>query len=215
VKRKRIGYWLALLLITVFIPKAWALIDIAGIVETGNTEIDMDSLTWYLMSSPAPITESTPNWGGPAGTTDTFQFLTKPEWPYRATIFYQVNGIPNQLIIDPLLPDTWYELSSYDLQGPRVRFEDTILQGLEAPEQIPGYQNLQIAPNPAKGGRVWLELANARVEVYCITGNRSPVRLSRDGKRVSIDISHLKSGVYLIRVKGSGFELRRKLLLVN
>jgi hypothetical protein len=212
---KNTGYWLVFLLILAFSPRAWALIDIAGIVETGNSQIDMDSLTWYLMSSPGPITESTPNWGGPAGTTDTFQFLTKPEWPFRTRIFYRVNGLPYQHIIEPLLPDTWYELPSYDLQGPRVRFEDTILQGLQTPEQMPEYQNLQITPNPARGGRVWLELANATVEVYCITGNRCPVRLNQDGRRVSIDISHLQSGVYLIRVKGNGFELSRKLLLIN
>jgi len=40
-------------------------VDIAGILETGNASVQIDSITWYININPAPLTEYTPEWGGP------------------------------------------------------------------------------------------------------------------------------------------------------
>jgi hypothetical protein len=195
-----------------FTTPALALVDIGGILQTGNAGVDIDSIQWYLVSSPAPILESTPGWGGPAGTTDTYQLAPKTEWPQWGELYYRVNGIPNRLVLNPILPDTWYELSGFDLQGAMVRFEDTVLQGINTPPAPNRPQTISVFPNPVRAGLIRLEPVVMQVELYDIIGNRCPVQLTRDQSGVTLDISRLDCGIYLLRIRNAGFESTTKIL---
>ncbi|MEO0053323.1 MAG: T9SS type A sorting domain-containing protein, partial [candidate division WOR-3 bacterium] len=173
--------------------------------EAGNTTVQIDSIIWYLVTSPFPVLESTPGWEAVAGSLDTFQFQQKSEWPQWCRLFYRLNGIPSQFTIDPLVVDTWYELPSYNFQNPKVRFEDTVLVGIAQPEVKPGLKRMTLAPNPAGHflllncpaitGGLWLEIydlaGNLVYEKHWQAVAHSPLR---------VDISLLSPGVYLTRV---------------
>ncbi len=210
--------WLTMLtlgLVALWITKSQALVNIAGILEGRSVAVEIDSVVWYSNTSPIPITESTPGWSAQPNESDTFQFAEQTDWPYAARLFYKINNLPNQIYFNPLLPDTWYELSGYDLQPARVRFEDTFLLDLPAPEKMSGYQIPKIAPNPTKPGKVRIEPAINGVEVYDIVGKRCPVHLILDSRGLTIDISQLPCGSYLVRMKGNGLALSQRFLVVK
>lgn len=203
-----------------FLTPGFALVDIAGILETGNVQVTMDGITWYLVSSPAPVRESTPGWGGPAGTTDTVQLEQKSEWPQWAELFYQVNGIPNRMVVDPILPDTWYDLFSYDLQGSRVRFEDTVLVGISTPTR-PAPEPLSVRiPNPITGNQVQFNLAlepgqRVNFSVYDISGQELLTGSALTPATINLNLTGRAKGVYLLRIRSENLEIKEKLLLVN
>ncbi|MEO0026255.1 MAG: T9SS type A sorting domain-containing protein [candidate division WOR-3 bacterium] len=206
---KRFGHILILTLavLVALNSQGLALVDVAGVLEAGNTTVQIDSIIWYLVTSPFPVLESTPGWEAVAGSLDTFQFQQKSEWPQWCRLFYRLNGIPSQFTIDPLVVDTWYELPSYNFQNPKVRFEDTVLVGIAQPESPLRPHRITITPNPATGGFLLINApapANGsfRLEIYDLAGNlvyekhwqtvaHSPLR---------VDISLLSPGVYLTRV---------------
>jgi len=196
-------------------------IPVAGILETGNALVVGDSVIWFVASAPYPIVEHTPNWGGDAGTVDTIQFAPKSEWPSRVELFYRVRGFPYHMTIDSLLPDTWYDLSTYSgLQNPRVRFEDDSISGLY--ESGSPYRNslFSITPNPTTSGKVRVNGfpagINVNLNLYDITGKMVVHKsgLTRqDG--LSLDLRALPRGAYIIRVQVNGQEEKQKLLLLN
>ncbi len=209
---KRLGHILVLALLFACCSQVLALVDVAGVLEAGNTTIQVDSIIWYLVTSPFPVLESTPGWEAVAGSLDTFQFQQKSEWPQWCKLFYRVNGIPSQFNIDPLLADTWYELPSYGFQNPKVRFEDTVLVGITQPESPLRPHRVTITPNPATGGFLLINApapadGSFRLEIYDLAGN---LVYENDWESLAnvplqVDISSLRTGVYLTRmVTGAG-----------
>lgn len=198
-----------------------AAVDIAGIIETGNVSVYMDSIVWYLTSTPAPVLETTPGWGGPAGTTDTLQLEQKSEWPQWAELFYRVNGIPNSMTINPILPDTWYDLATYDLQGSKVRFEDTVFpQGINTPRYGYNFTGFTITPNPVTGGRTQVNLPFESVnspsfKIYDINGEEVRSGTPPSSPKFELNLSGLAKGVYLIRIRAEGLELKEKILILD
>jgi len=199
------------LLLILFIPKARA-VDVTGILETGDATVSIQQVTWYLTMMPQPIEEFTRDWGGPPGTVDTFVFQPKMMWPDSALLNYLLNNTPHQLMINSLQPDSWYELPGLDFQGPRVCFQDTAPHGIQAPPNNNRFTGLTIFPNPVREGLVRLEPTFAQVELYDIIGNRCPIHLTRDQYGVTVDISKLDCGIYLLRIRNRGFESTTKIL---
>ncbi len=203
-----------------FVPYLSA-IPVAGILETGNATVLGDSIVWYLTSAPGPIVEPTPNWGGEPGTVDTIQFTPKSEWPDRLELFYRVQGIPSRFEIDPLVPDTWYDLPSYlGFQTPKVRFEDDSISGIYETSFEHRNNLFSILPNPTTSGKVLLTApvpgTPVSLSIYDITGTEVVHRstLTRS-EGVSLDLNRLARGTYLIRIQANGKEERHKLLLLN
>lgn len=194
-------------------------IPVAGILETGNVTVQGDSVIWYLISSPGPIVEQTPNWGGEAGTADTIQFEPKSEWPGRVEFYYRAQGIPSSITIDPLLPDTWYDLPTYlGLQGTRVRFEDTVLTGIHEFYHDKKAQ-FSLAPNPTTGKITIAGTCSGsgtKVTIYDISGKQvfPAVAITRSGE-ISLDLNGLPRGAYLLRLRVNGKEEKHKLLFLN
>jgi len=153
---------------------------------------------------------------------DTFQFEAKVGWPDWAKIFYRVNGIPSNLIIPaPLLPDTWYDLPAYDFQSTRVRFEDTVLVGLSAPKSPITLRELRISPNPLTTSRL-LNISgltgetNTTLDFYTTSGTRVTSFLINNGKKaVTLNLSRLARGVYLLHIHNNHLSHREKLLLID
>ncbi len=203
----------------VFVASASA-VDVAGILETGNAEVVVDSVNWFININPAPITESTPGWGGAAGLTDTIQFEAKAAWPDWARLFYRVNGIPGNHIINPLLPDTWYDLPAYDFQGTKVRFEDTVLVGLSAPNPEFTPERVQITPNPVTGLRLNITGLPTNtpltINFYNIAGGIAGSFSVTTGKnQTAIDLNRMARGVYLVRIHGRNVTYQEKVLLLH
>lgn len=216
---KRVVLCLSLLAVPLFISQGQALTDIAGILETGNATVAVDSVLWYLISSPMPILEPTPGWEGNAGVLDTFQFQQKSEWPQSAELFYRVNGIPSRIFISPILPDTWYDLPGYDLQTTKVRFEDTVLVGIKAPDNQPSVSSLSIFPNPAAGNQIRLRgfagvQSELAVQLYTVAG-RTVYSGTVSGSEPAVELTGIKPGVYLLRVQGQDIDLCQRLVVVR
>lgn len=217
---KRFGPILVFTLLFACCSQVLALVDVAGILEAGSTTVQIDSIIWYLTTSPFPILESTPGWEAASGTYDTFQLQQKTNWPQWCKLFYRVNGIPSQFDIDPLLADTWYELPSYNFQNPKVRFEDTVLVGIAQPESPLRPHRVTITPNPATGS--FLQISTPvdgcfRLEIYDLAGN-----LVYEHKwqicaksRLKVDISALPAGVYLTRVTAPDFRRTGQLVILR
>lgn len=197
-------------------------IPVAGILETGNLTIQGDSVIWYLTSSPGPIIEPTPNWGGGPGTVDTIQFAPKSEWPGRVELYYRVQGIPFQLEIDPLLPDTWYDLSTYlGFQNPRVRFEDDSITGLYEFNFHDTKEPFSILPNPTTTGKIRIAGpglgSGINFTLYDISGKPVVVNqsIARSGE-ITLNLNGLPRGAYLLRLLVNGKkEEKHKLLFLN
>lgn len=65
-----------------------------------------------------------------------------------------------------------------------------------------GTPAIQLFPNPSTGSVIVRETgfsATARIEVFNILGNRVET-FSSEGEKTSLDLSHLKAGVYLIKM---------------
>jgi hypothetical protein len=215
---KQVIRWLSLLAVPLFFSRSQALTDIAGIIETGNATVAVDSITWYLISSPVPILESTPGWEGDPGVLDTFQFQQKTEWPQWAELFYRVNGIPSRLTISPLLSDTWYDLPGLEFQSSRVRFEDTVLVGIKTPNNREAQFHRSLFPNPVSGNRLRLSYTGVEselaIELYSVAG-RTVYSGTVSGAHPAVELTGIKPGVYLLRLRGKELDLCQRLVLVR
>lgn len=196
-------------------------VPVAGILETSNLTVQGDSVIWYLPSSPGPIVEVTPNWGGGPGTVDTIQFAPKSEWPQRVELYYRVQGIPSHLDIYPLLPDTWYDLPTYlGFQNPRVRFEDDSLTGLYEFNFRDTKGQFSILPNPTTTGKIRIVGpglgSGINFTLYDISGKPVVVNqsITRSGE-ITLNLNGLPRGAYLLRLPVNGKEEKHKLLFLN
>ncbi|MGQ9708594.1 MAG: T9SS type A sorting domain-containing protein [bacterium] len=200
-----------------FVSWAGAESNIAGILETNATSTQVDSALWYL--SMGPTWEIITDWGGPPGVTDTYQFEVKNEWPSGTILFYRIESLPFSQYIEPVEPDTWYELSGAPTQGPRVMFKDTILLGIRESGRVSGSRPFAISPNPVLSGLANINCPDSgtriALKIYDISGREVLDRqIVAVPAGITLDLSSLKSGIYLMRIEGSGFALNRKLLLL-
>ncbi|MGQ9678724.1 MAG: T9SS type A sorting domain-containing protein [bacterium] len=196
-------------------------IPVAGILETGNLTVQGDSVIWFLTSAPGPIVEQTPNWGGGPGTVDSIQFAPKSEWPSRVEFYYRAQGIPSHVTIDPLLPDTWYDLPTYlGFQTPKVRFEDDSITGISEFNFSDTKEQFSILPNPTTTGNIRIVGpglgSGINFTLYDISGKPVVVNqsITRSGE-INLNLNGLPRGAYLLRLQVNGKGEKHKLLFLN
>ena len=197
--------------------------DVAGILENLDSPTQIDSVEFYNPETPFPTLEVTPNWGGEAPMTDTFQFQPLAVWPSKVHLMFSVSGVPGEYTIEPVERDMWYTLPA--VLGSQVMFKDTVVVGIaERPGNVtPGFDAsaaLRIRPNPLAGGlatvRYSLPKAGAaRMSVYNMAGQTVMERTLAAGRSgsVSLDLRHLSNGVYLVKLSSEGFASSQKLVV--
>lgn len=204
----------AVVLVTLLVPVRLPALDIYGYLNTGMNSTQIDSMRWYFFLQPQPVMESTPGWGGPPSSLDTFQFSPKEQWPVRIELFAQINGMPRSFVIDQVLCDTWY-----DIEGSAVRF-DTTLSGLNGPINHNVF-HLTVTPNPAPKG--WIQVNGlpptnrAIVQIYAPNGTLVLTRsITPAGSGAAhLNVCHLSKGVYILKVRSEYITWQGKLLLLN
>ncbi len=207
--------WLILTVAVVILlcPAKLLALDIYGYLNTGMNSTQIDSVQWFFFAQPRPVMESTPDWGGPPSTLDTFQFSSKEQWPIRIELFARVNGIPRSFVIDQIVADTWY-----DIEGSTVRF-DTTLSGLQGTIHNK-LLHLTVTPNPTPYGCIQLHGLPptnwAKVQIYTPDGalviNRT---ISSINSNALLNLRHLPKGVYMLKVRVENTTWQQKLILLN
>ncbi len=126
---------------------------IAGILETNEDPITIDSVMWFFFSQPAPVIELTPGWGGDQNVVDTVQFQSREEWPIMGVFYYhsQVGGSGERLI-SPVERDTWYTVIEGGDDRARMKLLDTMLTGVaEMPAVEKGRAQPAVSSCPSVG----------------------------------------------------------------
>jgi len=196
--------------------------DVVGVLDNISEPVQIDSVEFYDPETPFPTLEVTPNWGGGAPMTDTFQFQPLPVWPSKVHVMYNVGGLPGEFMIEPVVKNTWYTLPV--VLGSQVMFTDSLDGIAERPGNVtPGLDPiaaLRISPNPLAGGlatvRYSLPKAGAaRMSVYNMAGQTVMERTLAAGRSgsVSLDLRHLSNGVYLVKLSSEGFASSQKLVV--
>jgi hypothetical protein len=196
--------------------------EVVGVLENINEPLQIDSVEFYDPETPFPTLEVTPNWGGEAPMTDTFQFQPLAVWPSRAHVMFTVIGVPGECMIEPVVKNMWHTLPV--VLGSQVMFTDSLAGIAERPGNVtPGLDAsaaLRISPNPLAGGlatvRYSLPKAGAaRMSVYNMAGQTVMERTLAAGRSgsVSLDLRHLSNGVYLVKLSSGGFAGSQKLVV--
>jgi hypothetical protein len=98
-------------------------------------------------------------------------------------------------------------LITEQLKSGKIDFPVSDPQNLKAVDQIPteGEINAKVYPNPNKG-LIKIDVANmpldpvTELSLYGLSGNQLLIRRNFDSYS-EIDISHLKNGIYILRIK--------------
>ncbi|MBE0646480.1 MAG: carboxypeptidase regulatory-like domain-containing protein [Bacteroidales bacterium] len=80
--------------------------------------------------------------------------------------------------------------------------------------QYPDAGKLVVYPNPA-GNRLYLESANpiTRIELYSLLGDRCLTEDNLSASTLSLDLSSLKQGIYMLKVTTNGAVYQRKIVI--
>ena len=201
---------------TLLVPSIARAVDIYGVLVNESDTVQIDSVLWYLSGSPEPVLEVTPNWGGEAPMTDTFQFQPLEEWPYKVLLNYRVSGVPGEDTIEPLDKNQWYMLPR---TGSQVMFTDSFVGIAERPGPA-APAALRISPNPLAGGSVTIRYSlpgagPATLCVYDVTGRTALTQKLAAGRTetASLDLRKLGAGVYFLKVTTDCFTATQKLVV--
>ena len=210
--RRTLGITLVAMLAAASVVRGQQDTAVAGILATNEDPISIDSVMWTFFSSPAPVTEITPEWGGSQDIVDTFQFANREEWPLSVTLFYHSEvGGAGQNFLMPVRQDSWYQVIGGADDRAKVIFLDTLLSappGIEAPRTSARYPRLRVTASPFVGKtRLTCSVPGrtpARLEVFDGTGQL--VRMVFSGvlpagtHSFDLDAQGLGSGIYLGRL---------------
>jgi len=192
-----------------------------GVVQTYDHEVAIDSLV-VGFDGGGSDTLLTPGWGGPAATTDTFDFPDQPSWPISALLCLRVDGgLPRTQPIGYPMRELWYPL--LDSAG-RVKFYSQAGVAGRPATELPGAA-LEVCPSVV-GPRTLLGFrlngtGHATLTVFDADGNtvcrfEVPARtrsLSWDGTDASG--RRLAEGIYFCRLAVGRASTTRKVLLVR
>ena len=208
--------WALTLVVLLAAAPAPAQDNVLGVLEPGDFSITVDTNTFFWGT--LPDAQFVPQgWGGPAGTTDTFEFdLLQTIFP-RHVWFDWHRGetvMPRETIIG-LVQDSWYELPRFDDSPTRIKF-------LRQPGVEEGWQltvhgfRLTASPNPFRA-RAAIRLASSGAQpspltIYDASGRlvrsfgQSAIFNRESGMPVTWDGRdetgrELRSGVYVCRVR--------------
>ena len=201
---------------TLLVPSIARAVDIYGVLVNESDTVQIDSVLWYLSGSPEPVLEVTPNWGGEAPMTDTFQFQPLEEWPYKVLLNYRVSGVPGEDTIEPLDKNQWYMLPR---TGSQVMFTDSFVGIAERPG-LAAPAALRTSPNPLAGGFATVRYSlpgagPATLCVYDVTGRTALTQKLAAGRTetASLDLRKLGAGVYFLKVTTDCFTATQKLVV--
>ena len=201
---------------TLLVPSVARAVDVYGVLTNDSSAVQIDSVIWYLSGSIDPFPQVTPDWGGQAPMTDTFQFLPLDEWPFSVQLFYMVDTVPGEDTIEPVGRNQWYPLP---VPGSQVMFTDSFTGIAERPG-LAAPAALRINPNPLTGGSATVRYSlpgagPATLCVYDVTGRTAltqTLAANRTGT-ASLDLRKLGAGVYLLNVTTDCFTATRKLVV--
>jgi hypothetical protein len=203
-------------LVTLLIPSLARGLDVSGVLTNDSSAVQVDSVLWQLSTSPEPILELTPDWGGQVPMTDTFEFQPLEEWPSAVELFYRVETAPGSHRIDPLERNQLYALP---VPGSYVMFTDSFT-GITEGSGPATLASLRASPNPLAGSFATVRYSlpgagPAVLLVWDVTGRTAleqPLAAARTGT-VSLDLRRLSAGVYLVKVTTEGFSATQKLVV--
>jgi len=201
---------------TLLVPSIARAVDVYGVLTNDSSAVQIDSVLWYLAGSVDPVPQVTPDWGGQAPMTDTFQFPPLEEWPFSVQLFYMVDSVPGEDTIEPVERNQLYPLP---VPGSQVMFTDSFTGIAERPG-LAAPAALRINPNPLTGGfatvRYSLPRAGlAALSVYDVTGRTALTRTLAAGRTgtASLDLRKLDAGVYILKVTTDCFTATQKLVV--
>ena len=121
---------------------------VLGVLETGDFPAAIDTNTFFWGT--LPDAQFVPQgWGGPAGTTDTFEFdLLQSIFPRHVWFDWHRGAtiMPRETIIG-LVQDSWYEVPRFDDSPTRIKFLRS--PGVEEGRRLAAHGfPLTASPNP-------------------------------------------------------------------
>jgi len=197
--------------------------NLLAVLETGEDETLVDTIV--LTTENGLDTVPTPDFGGPAGVTDTADLGSHVSMPRQAELFWFYKGNRQRpFLVAEVIQDTWYPLPVF---GPtRIKFAWS--QGIE---ELPGtapVAGLVASPNPFRQAtRVSCQVSEAgRVQVSVFDRSGRTVRTLADarfepgthrfswnGRDASGD--RVSPGVYLLRATTDRGSALHKLVLAD